>query len=397
MDLFKPIVAEDRLHHNFLATIKPNAAGVREVLANWADGFVDRDGKFPAEFQTTYNSSFWELYLFAVLKQLGIKVDFSYGAPDFVASDHPFAIEAAIASHAQDDVPEWEKTFEGITDMNVDAAQLQSTLRLSNALMAKSVAYKTRYAALPHMAGRAYIIAIANYGRQDFNFLGDVGMQHLLFDPEDKKQVLKANGSPVPLGLFNSDTYAHISAVIFSSVATFGKTRALGKHEGEFVFMATRIRDNEPIRIVARNSDYKESLTDGLKLYTNPHASIPLDATAFEDPGIWRYIAQNDGSFTVKSHPDGDLSMRMVHAIFEKGDAVATRFRTVRHTYNERGLLAERAVLCGLHKTRADAVTAIESELAKSTPSGYENATDRWWITDKSGKVHWLMIEGALA
>jgi hypothetical protein len=109
MDLFKPVVADNRLHHNFLATIKPSELGVREVLSNWADGFVDRDGKFPAEFQTTYNSSFWELYLFAVLKHLGIKVDFSHDAPDFVAQGHPFAIEAAIASHAQDDVPEWGK------------------------------------------------------------------------------------------------------------------------------------------------------------------------------------------------------------------------------------------------------------------------------------------------
>jgi hypothetical protein len=94
MDLFTPVVPEDGLHQ---ATIKKNAAGVREVLSDWADGFVDRDGKFVEEVQTTYNSSFWELYLFAVLKHLGIKVDFSYDAPDFVALDQPFAIEAAKA------------------------------------------------------------------------------------------------------------------------------------------------------------------------------------------------------------------------------------------------------------------------------------------------------------
>ncbi len=364
MDLFKPIVAADRLHHNFLATIKPNASGVREILSGWADGFVDRDGKFVTEFQTTYNSSFWELYLFAVLKHLGIKVDFSYDAPDFVAADYPFAVEAAIAGHAQDDVPEWEKTFEGITDMNVEAAQLQSTIRLSNALMGKSDAYKKRYAALPHVAGRAYVVAIANYGRQDFNFLGDVAMQRLLFDPENKKQALKANGSAVPLGLFMSDDYAHISAVVFSSVATFGKTRALGKHEGEFVFFATRIRNNaEPIRIVARNDEYKESLTDGLKLYTNPYATLPIDATLFEDPGIWRYVTKEDGTYVVSSHPDGDLCMRLVQAIFNKTE-VATRFRTVRHTYNESGKLAERAVLCGRYETRAEALPSRSRGLA---------------------------------
>jgi hypothetical protein len=290
------------------------------------------------------------------------------------------------------------KDIRSITDLNVEAAQLQSTIRLSNALMGKSEAYKTRYAALPHMAGRAYVVAIANYGRQDFNLLGDVAMQCLLYDPEDKKQVLKANGSPVPLGLFNSDTYSHISAVMFSSVATFGKTRAIGKRDGEFVFQATRIRNNiEPIRIVARMSDYTESLTDGLKLYTNPFAAVPIDVTRFDDPGIWRYVVQKDGSFVVACHPDGDLCMRMVQAFFKNADDLPARFRTVRHTYNASGNLAERAVLCGRYECRTDALAAVEAEVARSTPSAYEKEGDRWWISDKNGKVHWLLIERALA
>ena len=50
------------------------------VLSGWAHGFEDRDGKFIREFQTTYNSAFWELYLFAVLKLLGIEVNFSFDA-----------------------------------------------------------------------------------------------------------------------------------------------------------------------------------------------------------------------------------------------------------------------------------------------------------------------------
>jgi hypothetical protein len=94
MDLFTPAVDEDKLHKNFARTIGRTGGGVREVLKSWADGFTDRDGKFVREFQTTYNSSFWELYLYAVLKDLGIKVDFTYASPDFVAAAHPFAIEA---------------------------------------------------------------------------------------------------------------------------------------------------------------------------------------------------------------------------------------------------------------------------------------------------------------
>src|SRR5436309_2824115 len=81
MELFVPVVAKKKLHHNFLSTLDPTAAGVRAVLTQWAEGFDDRDGKFVREFQTTYNSSFWELYLFAVLKHLGIEVDLSFKAP----------------------------------------------------------------------------------------------------------------------------------------------------------------------------------------------------------------------------------------------------------------------------------------------------------------------------
>ena len=40
----------------------------RAVLENWAQGFEDRDGKFVQEFQLTYESSFWELYLYAALR-----------------------------------------------------------------------------------------------------------------------------------------------------------------------------------------------------------------------------------------------------------------------------------------------------------------------------------------
>ena len=50
--------------------------------------------------KTTYSSAFWELYLFAVLRQLGVQINFAFDAPDFVSANHPIAIEAAIASYA---------------------------------------------------------------------------------------------------------------------------------------------------------------------------------------------------------------------------------------------------------------------------------------------------------
>lgn len=319
IDLFTLVAPVDKLHQNFERTLDDGSASVREVLTQWAEGFEDRDNKFVREFQTTYNSSFWELYLFAVLKQLGISVNFSFDAPDFVAANIPLAIEAVIASHAQDDVPEWQKTIEGVVDKDLGTAYAQSIIRLANALTNKSEAFLKRYATLPHMAGRSYIVAISNYGTQDFNLIGDVPMQWLLYDHFDLGAVIKSNGSKIELGWFKDARCAHISAVMYSSLATFGKARALSVDEGEYVFQAIRIRNNsEPVRVTASKMEYTESLTDGLRLFVNPHAAIPLDLASFDDDCIRKFITDPEHGVLSTCHPDGDLCMRMIQKIVRK-------------------------------------------------------------------------------
>jgi hypothetical protein len=318
MDLFTPVLPPDRLHPNFAHTLASESASVREVLQDWAHGFPDRDRKFVQEFQASYNSCFWELYLFAVLKNLNIALDFAHAAPDFVAADLPLAIEAVIASNACDDVPEWEKTVDGVAHDDLESAYLRSIARLSNAFKGKLEAYQ-RYSALPHMAGRSFVIAIANYGTQDFHLLGDVAMQRLFYDVWEEGDIRKANGASLSLGLFESEAHLEVAAVLYSSLATFGKARALSKDDGaNIVFHAARIRDNsELIRIRARKSDYVESLTDGLRLFVNPYANFPLDPRIFNDPGIRCFVPDQEGNLLVSCHPDGDLCMRMVHRLTE--------------------------------------------------------------------------------
>ena len=46
------------------------------MLRDWSRGFVDRDGKFVKEFQATFESSLWELYVHAYIRELGGVVDF---------------------------------------------------------------------------------------------------------------------------------------------------------------------------------------------------------------------------------------------------------------------------------------------------------------------------------
>lgn len=54
------------------------------------------------------------------------------------------------------------------------------------------------------------------------------------FEGEQLQRVFEDNGSPVELGLFSSPAYSEISAVIFSSCATFGKgSRTFVRSESE--------------------------------------------------------------------------------------------------------------------------------------------------------------------
>ncbi len=316
LDLFTPIVPENRLHPNFTRLIGETDDGIRAVLRDWADGFVDRDGKFVDEFQRTFNSSWWELYLHAVLKSLGIRIDFSFDAPDFVAPDQNLAIEAVISAHGQGMTPEWEKTIRDLTNTGeIGARYLENLVRLSNSIDSKVRRYRERYSGLSHMRGKAYVIAIHNFATPDAHQLGDVAMQRLLYDVWEEGEFLKDGRIPLPTGLFLDERMSEVSGILFSSLATYGKARALADCEGIFVFQAIRIRNNvEAITIGARKSDYRESLRDGLRLFHNPHAAIPLPDGLFAPDDIREFRLVDDEIWT-SCHPDGDLCMRQVHAI----------------------------------------------------------------------------------
>jgi hypothetical protein len=168
MDLFTPLVNAQAQHPNFrsISSISQTANGFDcDVLMDWARGFEDRDGKFVKEFQTTFNSSFWELYVFAVLKSRGLKVDFSYPSPDFVISDHGgLNIEAAVALHAQGGTPEHMRANvtipEDLNELNRDAI-----LRLSNSISTKRREFEETYSMLHHVKDRPFVLAVAAFDR----------------------------------------------------------------------------------------------------------------------------------------------------------------------------------------------------------------------------------------
>jgi hypothetical protein len=146
MQLFNPIIAPDRQHPNFRTVLALGNGFTIDVINEWAKGFVDRDDKFVEEFQTTFNSGFWELYLFAVLKKYGMALDFSFDRPYFCVPRLGLNIEATIASNAQGAEPEHVRLGAPPADLN--AFNMRTIIRVSNSLTEKHRKYQQSYVAV---------------------------------------------------------------------------------------------------------------------------------------------------------------------------------------------------------------------------------------------------------
>ncbi|SET95549.1 hypothetical protein SAMN04487962_1681 [Marinobacter segnicrescens] len=141
LDLFTLTTTEDKLHSHFKYLLDDETEEIRKVLLRWSSGFEDRDNKFNHEFQTTFNSSFWEIYLNQCFCDLEMSIDYSKAMPDFTVktkNDNILNIEAVTANHSIDSPPEWtgDKLRENYDFLNF------SCVRILNAINSK---YKKIY------------------------------------------------------------------------------------------------------------------------------------------------------------------------------------------------------------------------------------------------------------
>lgn len=339
MDLFTPIVPEAEQHPNFRSITKQNNQFNLDVLSGWADGFQDRDGKFVKEFQTTFDSSFWELYLFAVLKQLGMTVDFSVTSPDFlITTPVAFNIEATVALHARGAPPEYsERKLEDIPK-DLNELNRQTILRIRNSIDTKHKKYSKLYASLDHVKDRPFVLAITAFDNPYARLACQRAIEAVLYgyyvdeerflreggtlQGQQLTSVLKDNLSEVPLAVFGREEFAWLSGVVFSSCASWGKVRALSADPNPNIFFeAARLNTGGvvPHVIRARKSEYSESLLDGLRVYHNPTATHKLGADIFRHHDVFQsYFSEHDGEW-MHDQRDGLLLYRNVFTVIPKG------------------------------------------------------------------------------
>jgi hypothetical protein len=193
MDLFSPVVDASKFDPVFATLLKVNNLYDQAVVQEWAKGFVDRDGKFVREFQTTFHASFWELYLHACLKHLDCEIDFSHASPDFVVTGPwPFLVEATVALHGERGTSISEtslKTF----PTSLNEFNRQAIIRLANSVISKKRKYNDSYKDLPHVAGKPFVLAIAPFDRPFAWIQCQRAIEALLFQYYvDEEEYLKA-------------------------------------------------------------------------------------------------------------------------------------------------------------------------------------------------------------
>jgi hypothetical protein len=112
--------------------------------------------------------------------------------------------------------------------------------------------------------------------------------------------ISKDSGANVKVGLFTDDNYKEISAVVFSSLGSWGKVRALADDRNALTIFHT-VHDNpfslgfRPIVNKTIKAEYTETILDGLRVYHNPFASYPLRPDIFRSPEVFQtYFSEAD-------------------------------------------------------------------------------------------------------
>lgn len=304
-----------------------------EAMMRW---YEDADGNFIEQFQTTgFDQRIWELYLFATFIEMGFEIDRSDPVPDFLCSGlgGEIAVEAVTVGPTRIDgkiVP--PPKLNSPEDVQAYLRHYMP-IKFGSALYTKlGKAYWER----PNVKTLPLIFAI-----EDFSSPGSMthtrsalecyvyGYEHK-WNHNDRGQLTVTphkieshewGAKKIPSGFFDLPNSENVSAVLFSNSGTiakfnrmgvigeFGSKRVLLIREGTYVDHDPNATEPKAFRQIVNAPDYKEVWSEGLDVFHNPRALIPLEPSLL--PGAAHHFLQDDGnvvSYTSDWHPLGSVT-----------------------------------------------------------------------------------------
>ena len=239
-------------------------------------------------------------------------------------------MSSTVALHAKDAIPEYLKSEEPIPQ-DLNEFNRRAILRIRNSIDSKSNKFATSYRKFDHVKDRPFVLAITAFDSPHAILASQRAIEAVLFGyyvDEERylreggelkgykiDSVAKDNGSSVNLGVFKDEGFSWLSAVMFSSCATWGKVRALSADPNpNIMFEAVKYNPNgtKPHLVKAKKANYTERLLDGLRVCHNPLAAHPLDRGVFRNRDVFQSYYSEDQNDWVHEFRDGLLLFRRV-------------------------------------------------------------------------------------
>lgn len=330
LDLFTHVVAPDKLHPRFaLLDSGEHYVAARAVVQELMPWFENQDGNFVQQFQSDgFDARIWELYLFMMLREAGLRVSFPKPAPDFLASgpDGQFFLEATTANPVQGgSAPARPSTPD-------EAAQHMEGFvvsRYSGPLLAKLA---KRYWEDPKVQGFPLAIAIQDFHDELSMTYSGNALQiylygHAIDVAEDGTTTVRKVeehrwGTKVfPSGFFFLPDAENISAVLFNGSGTMSKFNRIGIGAGfgsphvSVLHSGRRLDPALPgggaMFSTEITGGYEEEWMEGMNVLHNPRATHPLDPSLL--PGAAHHFW--DGARYIATIPVGHLDQSITHNV----------------------------------------------------------------------------------
>lgn len=320
LNLFEDIKGiDDTKQHPKVRLLKNNLQlkSEKEMLIDWTEGLVDRDNKFVREFQETFHSSFWEIFLYKLFIEAGFELDQSHQMPDFIIkSPQEVYVEAVTANIRSGGVPESERSIEDQMSMIIppylqeDFYQVlnEGIIRSANAIRSKQKKFLDEYIKRDWIKdNNPFIIAMGsfdqiNYGREFiYSMLALLYGMYFNGDKEiytEKLEIEKPQtGSTIPIGIFRDSSYEDVSAVIFTCTLTLGKLTSLCLSNGAYslnsVYNIRQNCDTNKYLLQIVDSSCPENIADGVFVFHNPNAKNKLSEDFFGKIAVMQFFFEN--------------------------------------------------------------------------------------------------------
>lgn len=308
-DVFKELQNQNKQHpHYKLLKDGENQLAAKETIKEVSYHYKDIDGNFIDQFQSLngFDSRIWELFLFCFFREQSFSFRRDFEAPDYLIEKfgNEIAIEAVIISRKNNNIENFvPKSDEEIEEL----LSKEIPLMFGSSLFDK---VKKRYWEKDHVKGKSFLIAIADfhdtmsmtwtsnglvdylYGYKYDHSFDEKG--NLIITPTPLENYRKENGTEIPTGFFFQSGNEYVSAIIFSAHGTVAKFNRMGKQAGlgnkaNSLIRFVTLYNHAPNAVkpiftgYEVNEDSNETWSEGVIIYHNPNAKIPLDPDLFDN------------------------------------------------------------------------------------------------------------------